>query len=56
MSKIIKELIIEQGTVQLNGETFFKGESSEIGPFLKSLYKHLDLNTGSILKWICLVN
>ncbi len=50
MSKIIKELVIEQGAVQLNGETFFKGESSEIGPFLKSLYKHLDLKYGKYFK------
>ncbi len=50
MSKIIKELVIEQGSVQLNGASFFKGESTEIGSFLKSLYKHLNLKYGKYFK------
>ncbi len=50
MSKVIKELVIEQGSVQLNGEVFFKGEEKEINPFLKSLYKHLNLKYGKYFK------
>ena len=50
MSKVIKELVIEQGLVQLNGETFFKGETEEINAFLKSLYKHIGLKYGKFFK------
>ncbi len=50
MSKVIKELVIEQGSVLLNGEVFFKGEEKEINPFLKSLYKHLNLKYGKYFK------
>ncbi len=50
MSKVIKELVIEQGSVQLNGEVFFKGEDKEVNPFLKSLYKHLNLKYGKYFK------
>ncbi|MCW3806048.1 hypothetical protein [Plebeiibacterium marinum] len=50
MSKVIKELIIEQGLVQLNGETFFKGDTNETVTFLKSLYKHIGLKYGKFFK------
>ncbi len=50
MCKIIKELVIEQGSVLLNGALFFKGESQEINPFLKSLYKFLDLKYRKFFK------
>ncbi|MCG8581710.1 MAG: hypothetical protein MI866_17430 [Bacteroidales bacterium] len=49
-SQIIKEVSIEQGKVLVNQSEFFTGETSEPGPFLKSLYKKLDLKYNKYFK------
>ncbi|MCU4173563.1 hypothetical protein [Carboxylicivirga sp. N1Y90] len=48
--QVIKEVTIEQGKVKINGLDFFHDESLEIGPFLKCLYKKLDLKYSKYYK------
>ncbi|MCU4154372.1 hypothetical protein J1N10_00160 [Carboxylicivirga sp. A043] len=49
-NQIIKEVSIEHGKVLINQSEFFTGETSDLGPFLKSLYKQLNLKYNKYFK------
>ncbi|WP_430813712.1 hypothetical protein [Carboxylicivirga sp. RSCT41] len=49
-SQIIKEVNIENGKVLVDNAVFFTGETNEPGPFLKSLYKRLNLKYNKYFK------
>lgn len=48
--QIIKEVTIEQGRVKVNGLDYFQDDNIEIGPFLKCLYKRLNLKYSKYYK------
>lgn len=50
MGEIVKEITIEQGRVMLNNSQIFKDETTDLGSFLKALYKHLDLKYSKFFK------
>ncbi len=48
--EVLQKLIIEDGTVTKNNEVLFKTDETAIQPFLKALYRHLDLKYSKFFK------